>query len=58
MLGYVVGPGVVGKIPVAGKDLAQDRVQGLLDSPADRLVGPRAIGVINVSLTGGECASR
>ena len=37
LLGDVVGPVLVLEVPVAGEDLAEDRVQRLLDAPSEWL---------------------
>lgn len=58
LLGDVVAPGIVREVPVAGKDFAKNRVQGLLDSPGSRLVGFLVAGVLGPGLTEDECASR
>jgi hypothetical protein len=58
LLGDVVAPGIVRKVPVAGKDFAKNRVQGLFDSSGSRLAGSLVAGVLGPGPTEDECASR
>lgn len=58
LLGDVVAPGIVRKVPIAGKYFAENRVQGLLDSSGNWLAGSLAVGVPGPGLTEDGCASR